>query len=248
MIVTQNWVALPLQRRIKISYRNNWITEDRTKKKRMKLNSTKFKVMQSQPNKNFCQEPHSLYFGNSWREGKDLRLLAGYRWAGKLNSFCVLFGSRATLCLSSHTSQGTHSCPCATDCCPLDDASAMGSFCKVHSGKKKKKLEAVPGEVVAKCPVYLWRPRHGKSSMQPWSNMCKKGERKVEDAHETATRYILEHRTLVLLEDIKISWLVLLSKMASQKASCKICRGKGERIDQRERKNYLNIWKMLLWQ
>lgn len=45
-----------MQRRIKISCRNSWITEDRSKKKRMKFNSTKFKVMKSQPNKNFCQE------------------------------------------------------------------------------------------------------------------------------------------------------------------------------------------------
>jgi len=42
--------------RIKISHRNSWITEDRSKKKRMQFNSTKFKVMQIQPNRNFCQE------------------------------------------------------------------------------------------------------------------------------------------------------------------------------------------------
>lgn len=45
-----------MQRRIKISCRNRWIAEDRNKEKRMKFNSTKFKVMESQPNKNFCQE------------------------------------------------------------------------------------------------------------------------------------------------------------------------------------------------
>lgn len=32
-----------------------WITKDWSKKKRTKFNITKFKVMQSQPNKNFCQ-------------------------------------------------------------------------------------------------------------------------------------------------------------------------------------------------
>lgn len=51
-----------MQRRIKISHRNSWITEVRSKKKRMKFNSTKFKVTQSQASKNFCQELAACIF------------------------------------------------------------------------------------------------------------------------------------------------------------------------------------------